>query len=89
MPDTLPAERVLHNAKPFEYCAVDVFGHFTVKVTRGRNEKRWIVLFTCLNIRGNHCEVLRHMDSDSFINALVRLTGRRGKVSYMRSDRDF
>ena len=81
----LPIDRVLSFTVPFEYCGIDVFGHFWVK--RGRQTvKRWVCLFNDLVMRGVHLEALHSMDSDSFLNALIRVIARRGEIVKMRSD---
>ena len=67
------------------FVGLDCFGPFLVK--RGRSqEKRYGLLFTCLTIRAIHIETLNHMDSDSFINALIRFVARRGCPSEIWSD---
>ena len=50
------------------------------------NSKRWGLVFTCLNSRAIHIEVLKAMDSSSFICALRRLLSIRGPVSKLRCD---
>lgn len=45
------------------------------------------MLFTCLNIRAIHIEVIESLNTSSFINALRRLLAIRGPVKQIRSDR--
>lgn len=81
----LPAERLTPDKPPFSAVGVDCFGPFYVK--RGRSQvKRYGVLYTCLAIRAIHLEVLHSMDTDSFINSLMRFIARRGKPESIRSD---
>ena len=80
----LPSDRV-NPAPPFTHTGMDAFGPFLIK--EGRKElKRWGLIFTCLLSRGVHLETLSNMTTDSFINALRRFIGRRGKVQLLRSD---
>ena len=80
----LPTDR-LEPAPPFTYCAVDMFGPFTIK--EGRKElKRYGALFTCMASRAIHLESTNSMDADSFIQALRRFLARRGEVRSIRSD---
>jgi len=82
---SLSPDRVESNKPPFTNVGVDVFGPFLVK--RGRSqEKRYGCLFTCLGIRAVHIEMLHSLETDSFINALVRISARRGFSELMRSD---
>ena len=70
---------------PFTYCGADVFGPMYVK--EGRKEvKRYGVVFTCFSLRAVHIELLATMETDSFIQSLRRLIGRRGAVREIRSD---
>lgn len=81
----LPSERLTPDKPPFSATGVDCFGPFYVK--RGRSQvKRYGVLYTCLAIRAIHIEVLHSMDTDSFINSLMRFIARRGKPETIRSD---
>ena len=80
----LPAERITP-APPFTYTGMDVFGPFYIKERR-KELKRWGLMFTCLASRAVHLETLNATTTDSFINALRRFIGRRGKVRELRSD---
>ena len=81
----LPVDRVTPDKPPFNYTGLDVFGTFYVK--RGRSqEKRYGCIFTCFTTRAIHIEKLASLDSDSFVNALVRFTARRGNPERIYSD---
>ena len=64
---------------------VDYFGPFTVKIGR-KKEKRWCCLFTCLTVRAVHIEIVPKPDTDSFLNANMRIIARRGKPVKMISN---
>ncbi len=68
-----------------------VFGPWSVSARKTRGgyaeSKRWAVLFTCLNIRAIHIEVIESLNTSSFINALRRFLAIRGPVKQIRSDR--
>ena len=80
----LPEER-LDASTAFTNVGVDYFGPFTVKIGR-KNEKRWCCLFTCLTMRADHIEMVPKLDTDSFLNAIMRFIARRGKPSTIISD---
>ena len=48
--------------------------------------KIWVCLFTCLNIRAIHLEIVDNMSSESFLLYIRRFIGRRGKPSMIISD---
>ena len=81
----LPAERVESNVPPFSFVGLDCFGPFMVK--SGRSEsKRYGCIFTCLSIRAVHLEVLKAMDTESFLNGFRRFVARRGCPQKVWSD---
>jgi len=81
----LPEDRVTANKPPFTFVGVDFFGPFIVK--RGRSEvKRYGCIFTCMTIRAVHMEETHSLDTNSFVQALRRFIGRRGKPEQIRSD---
>lgn len=81
----------LHPGPPFTSVLVDTFGpwHVIIRRTRGghANSKSCAILFTCLNTRAAHIEVIEEMSSFSFIKALRRSISIRGNVKTFRSDR--
>ena len=80
----LPEERIKPSS-PFTHTGVDCF--FPLIVKRGRSEvKRWGCIFTCLSTRAIHIEKLDNMSTESFLNAMLRFIGRRGKPVSMISD---
>ncbi|KAI2662312.1 Dystrophin-1 [Labeo rohita] len=70
MADLLP-ERLNINP-PFTYVGLDIFRPWMVRATTGGHaeSKRWAILFTCMNVRAAHIEVIESMDASSCINAL-------------------
>ena len=86
----LPKDR-LETPPPFTNVGFDVFGPWTVQTRKLRggalNSKRWGLVFTCLNCRAIHIEVLESMDTNSFICALRRFFAIRGSPVLLRCDR--
>ena len=80
----LPDEQLV-TSTVFSNVGVEYFGPFTVKIGR-RNEKRWCCLVTCLTVRAVHIEIVPKLDTDSCLNAIMRLIARRGKLVKMISD---
>ena len=82
----LPTNGMMAYEPPFSYTGMDLFGPFYVKHCRG-TAKRWCCLFTCLNTRSVHLELVNSIDTDDFIMCLRRFTNRRGDVLELRCDR--
>ena len=77
----------LQPAHPFETTGVDLCGPFTLKSPGGRaTVSRYVVLFTCLRIRGIHVEVAEKLSTDAFLKALVRFVARRPGLRCLVSD---
>lgn len=64
---------------------MDLFGPLYVKHGRG-TAKRWCCLFTCLNTRSVHLELVNSMDTDDFIMCLRRFLNRCGEVLELPCD---
>lgn len=80
----LPGDR-LSFTDPFENTGVDYFGPVYVVVGRSR-VKRWVAIFTCLNIRAVHLEIANDLSTDAFILCLRNFVNIRGRPRLMRSD---
>ena len=82
----LPRPR-LESLRAFDKVGVDYAGPFLTKQGRGaKRAKRYLCLFTCLATRAVHLEMSYSLDSDSFINAFLRMVSRRGTPCYVVSD---
>jgi len=83
----LTKQRCTGSMRPFTYTSVDFAGPFFTKQTgRRAKEKRYLCLFTCLEVRAVHLEIAYSLDTDSFINALIRFISRRGTPQKIYSD---
>ena len=86
----LPSDRT-ETPAPFTNVECDVFGPWTIQTRKLRggavNSKRWGLVFTRLNSRAIHIEVLESMDTSAFICALRRFLSIRGPTARIRCDR--
>ena len=81
----LPAFRLKMEA-PFYHCGVDVFGPFRVRYFRKAPVRKNLLLFTCMQTRAVHLEILDGMKARHFFQALKRMQDRRPFVRYLYSD---
>ena len=81
----LPADRV-NLIKPFDNTGVDYTGPFWVKDSNGVKTKFYILIFTCLNIRAVHFELLNSMSTEQFILAFIRFANRYALPKIIYSD---
>jgi hypothetical protein len=79
----LPIFRLTRVEQPFTNVGVDAVGPLTTQT----NEKRWILLIICLNVRAIHLEVLRNMTAVEYALAFRRLRARRGSQKIVVCDR--
>lgn len=80
----LPADRV-QLTKPFAVTGVDFAGPLYVMVG-SRQQKAYIVLFTCATTRALHLELASDMTTEKFLMAFRRFSGRRGVPHTIYSD---
>ena len=73
--------------KPFLHVGVDYTGHFWVKdENTGESIKMFILVFTCLNIRAVHFELLPDMSAKNFLLAFQRFCNTYTIPQYLYSD---
>ena len=82
----LPQDRV-KLVRPFEHTGIDYTGHLFVKDEHTQDlSKVYILLFTCLNIRAIHLELLPSQTTENFLLAFQRFTNLYGIPSSLYSD---
>ncbi|XP_062542457.1 uncharacterized protein LOC134210424 [Armigeres subalbatus] len=81
----LPEYRLEAGLPVFAFTGMDYFGPITVTVNR-HHEKRYGVIFTCLNSRAVHIEVAGSLTTDAAIMAVRRFISRRPKPRMIISD---
>ena len=84
----LPTSRVEACGSTFKFTGVDLFGPIITKARYrgGRREKRYGVLFTCLQTRAIHIELAYSQSTDDFMKAFKRFIARRSKPLQIFSD---
>ena len=70
---------------PFQHTGVDFTGHLWVR-DGNQDRKVYLLLFTCLNVRAVHIEVVPDMSVLSFFQALSRFTNLNGVPDVIYSD---
>ncbi|XP_068674398.1 uncharacterized protein [Montipora foliosa] len=81
----LPKERPIPYQPPFTYTGLDFFGPFYVKRSRS-TVKVYGCIFVCFNSRAVHIEDVSSLETDTFIQALVRFISVRGCPKEIWSD---
>lgn len=82
----LPSSRTLVSLRAFANVGIDFAGPFITKITRRVTAKRYVCLFTCVQTRGVHLEMVYSLDTDGFLLAFSRMVSRRGKPEKVVSD---
>ncbi|XP_036068500.1 uncharacterized protein LOC112152419 [Oryzias melastigma] len=83
----LPPERT-HQAQPFEFTTVDLFGPYEVKdeVRKRVKLKVWGIIFSCMASRAVHADVVSDQSTEGFLLAYKRFTSIRGHPRKLWSD---
>ena len=82
----LPKHRV-NLVKPFNHTGVDYTSHLWVKnESSDEYVKMYLLIFTCLNVRAVHIEIVPDMTTHSFILAFLRFVNLYGVPSSLYSD---
>ena len=88
----LPTHRV-NMVRPYMHVGVDYTGHIMIKDQVKLDKKIikferkvYILIFTCLNVRACHIELIPEMSTDHFVLAMVRFCNEYGIPSHLYSD---
>ena len=82
----LPGHRV-NFVRPFEHTGVDFTGHLWVQDPSAEStSKMYILIFTCLNVRAIHVELVSNMSTRQFLLAFLRFCNLYGCPLYLYSD---
>ena len=84
-PTALPVDRV-NLVHPFHTIGIDYTGHFFTYDDNEVESKQYILIFTCMNTRAIHLEVLPNMTVSAFVMAFIRFTNRYGIPKVVYSD---
>src|SRR5678816_4457313 len=72
--------------KPYQHTGIDFTSHIYVKNNTSKLEKMYILIFTCLNIRAVHLELVPSMNTSDFLLAFKRFCNKFSIPSYIYSD---
>ena len=70
----------------FQNTGVNFFGPFAIKTSDNLYPKRCACISTCITTRAVHLEPAYQLSTDSFIQAILRFTARRGNPHLIVSD---
>ena len=80
----MPKDKV-NMARPYTHVGVDYTGHIYTK--EGDKEvKMYLLVFTCLNVRACHLELILEMSTNKFFLVLIRFCNEYGIPSTIYSD---
>ena len=80
----LPSHRV-NLIRPFAHTGIDYTGHIIVR--EGEVDcKYYMLIFSCLNVRACHIELLPDMSAEQFVYALIRFSNQYGIPETLYSD---
>ena len=71
--------------KAYEHTGVDYTGHFFVKMGND-SSKFYLLVFTCINVRAVHLELVPSMNNTDFLLALIKFCNIYGTPSSLFSD---
>ena len=73
--------------KPFMHVGIDFTGVIKLRENKGEKFKEmYILIFTCLQIRAVHIELVPDMETKNLVLAIVRFTNLFGIPSHIYSD---
>ena len=65
---------------------VDLFGPFSLKVSRNKSTKAWGAIFTCATVRAIHLEIVESPSAEAFLQAMRRFLTHHGWPSSVISE---
>ena len=80
----MPKDRVRF-VRPYQHVGIDYTGHIWCR-DKGQTVKLYILLFTCLNVRSVHIELIPEMSTNQFVLAFIRFCNEYGIPATVYSD---
>lgn len=85
-PTALPQHRV-NFSYPFEHVGIDFTGSIVIKGADGHKiDKSYIIIYSCMNTRGIHLDLLPSMDTKQFVLSFIRFSNLFGTPLVIYSD---
>ena len=84
-PGKLPTDRT-NGGAAFEVIGTDFAGPIRYKTTNQREGKSYLVIFSCSLSRAVYLELVRNLETSTFLPCLKRLIARRGRPKVIYSD---
>ncbi|XP_070506924.1 uncharacterized protein [Chironomus tepperi] len=69
----IPFTRLTLHKNVFTYAMADLLGPITVKATRFTNNKRYVLVYSCLTTRALHLEGVENLDSNATLRTLQNI----------------
>ena len=85
-PGKLPQDRTTTGGVAFEVVGTDFAGPIRYKRTQKKEGKAYLTIFACSLSRAVHLELIRNMETDTFILCFKRYIARRGRPRVIYSD---
>ena len=82
----LPQSHLAPFTPPFHHTSCDYFGPYRVRISRNKIVKHYAVIFTCLNTRAVHLELVDDCTTMEFMQVLRRFYALREVPALMISD---
>lgn len=71
---------------PFRHVGVDYTSHIWVNEPDGSRKKVYVLVYTCLNVRAVHLDLVPSMSTEHFLLSFKRFSNRFGTPAYLYSD---
>ena len=84
-PGILPTTRT-QGTNPFQVIGVDYAGPLQYRVTKQKEGKAYVLLYSCSLTRGIYLELLPTLETTEFLRSLKRFIARRGRPERIYSD---
>lgn len=82
----IPFTRLALSKNVFKYAMADLLGPLTVKISKFKTDKRYVLVYSCLTTRSLHLELIESLDSNATLRALSNTFNLRGAPTRICTD---